>query len=561
MKIIFTLFILCITINIFSTPTVTASGVYLGWALTEKEKELALKSELVPLPELVLNPKNHSGKQIIFLGTKPTSTSNDPVTFTPEYDSNREQHLGYLLKSQNVETFVPEKYSAVVDLYKLKDFYTKLGNKNSFVVIGKYMGTIKVNDVKYPLIKPEHVRFISPDDRSAEKMVKYINGQPQPSEKLREERLEKELDDAMAVFEDLLATSAPAGSRDDAYKQQRSNEYKKIIAEVIMTDSSPLESEFESSKKQQASGKTYNETGILPTIPDFDIEKGQQTADQKKQPVDSGQKIQASTIVNKTLDTKPTAPASTTGYSGVDEIERMILDKVNYERTSRGLAPLFYNSLLTQSARQHSKEMCDLNYFSHYSPVAEYKDVSDRIKKTGATFSYVGENISMMPRGNVTGYGVVESDDQASSAIHTSWMNSPGHRENILRPEYNAIGIGVFFSNGQWMSTQNFAKIDVFLNEIKTIPGTASDKVKLTVSGKLVRSGGKIGLWSNNTFLGDAPMQSNGKFSFATEINKNGQLYSIDIGVSSSSGGSYSMTDKFFVNTAKPFDTMITTAN
>ena len=121
--------------------------------------------------------------------------------------------------------------------------------------------------------------------------------------------------------------------------------------------------------------------------------------------------------------------------------ERQMLDLVNEERASAGLRPLIWDERLLPVARQHSEEMFRLKYFAHTSPVSGTP--FDRLKSAGIAYSRAGENLAYA---------------QSVSVAHRGLMQSPGHRENILRPEFTHIAIGVI-SAGPYgrMFTQLFA--------------------------------------------------------------------------------------------------------
>jgi uncharacterized protein YkwD len=106
--------------------------------------------------------------------------------------------------------------------------------------------------------------------------------------------------------------------------------------------------------------------------------------------------------------------------------ERQLLDLVNEERVHRGLGALVWDERLVPVARSHSREMFDLKYFSHESPVSG--SPFDRLKSAGITYSRAGENLAYA---------------QSVAVAHRALMQSPGHRENILRPEFTRIAIGV----------------------------------------------------------------------------------------------------------------------
>jgi uncharacterized protein YkwD/uncharacterized membrane protein required for colicin V production len=106
--------------------------------------------------------------------------------------------------------------------------------------------------------------------------------------------------------------------------------------------------------------------------------------------------------------------------------ERQMFDLVNEERTSAGLQPLAWDDKLVPVARAHSEEMFKLKYFSHTSPVAG--SPFDRLKAAGIAYARAGENLAYA---------------QSVTIAHRGLMESQGHRENILRPEFTKMGIGV----------------------------------------------------------------------------------------------------------------------
>lgn len=121
--------------------------------------------------------------------------------------------------------------------------------------------------------------------------------------------------------------------------------------------------------------------------------------------------------------------------SGVESIEDEILKRVNIERRQRKLNALLPDIALRSAARQHSLEMLDSGYFAHESPVAAWRHPGDRVYYAGLTDFVVGENIAVNSvRGNAR---------TVAEAFVEQWMNSPGHRENILRPNFTHLGVGV----------------------------------------------------------------------------------------------------------------------
>jgi uncharacterized protein YkwD len=148
-----------------------------------------------------------------------------------------------------------------------------------------------------------------------------------------------------------------------------------------------------------------------------------------------------------------------------EEIERLIFDKTNAEREARGLHELTWDSSLANTSREHSVDMAQNDFFSHVNLKGE--DPTDRARRHsfnveksiggGAFMVGIGENIGEMPTGNIVGIGYVSHDpDSIATAQVQSWMESPGHRSNILDPQYDKLGVGVAYDGMCYISTQNF---------------------------------------------------------------------------------------------------------
>jgi len=146
------------------------------------------------------------------------------------------------------------------------------------------------------------------------------------------------------------------------------------------------------------------------------------------------------------------------------KIEELVFQKVNGERKAAGLKELIWNSLLADIAREHSLDMANQSYFSHENlqgetPAQRAQEKGIDILKMQGSVMQVGvaENIGMTPTGNVEGYGYVTSPEDVANASMNGWMNSPGHRANILNSNYNAIGVGVAYDGaGKYYLTQDF---------------------------------------------------------------------------------------------------------
>jgi uncharacterized YkwD family protein len=145
----------------------------------------------------------------------------------------------------------------------------------------------------------------------------------------------------------------------------------------------------------------------------------------------------------------PKVPASQETIEKIDtaapqgNYESQVIDLVNKERSAQGLAPLKYNSQLAKVAAAKASDMRDNNYFSHTSPT--YGSPFDMMKSFGIKYNAAGENIAK-------GY-------RTPKAVMDGWMNSPGHKANILNGNFTEIGVGyVTDSSGSGYWVQMFIR-------------------------------------------------------------------------------------------------------
>ncbi len=125
--------------------------------------------------------------------------------------------------------------------------------------------------------------------------------------------------------------------------------------------------------------------------------------------------------------------------------EQSIVDLVNQQRQQAGLAPLEVSSQLIKEAQIHSNDMAALGDMEHTLPGAALPALEDRAKYVGYNYSYLGENIAF--------------NYPDANSVMDAWMNSPGHRANILDPNYTQIGVGISHdSQGELYYTQEFGK-------------------------------------------------------------------------------------------------------
>lgn len=132
-----------------------------------------------------------------------------------------------------------------------------------------------------------------------------------------------------------------------------------------------------------------------------------------------------------------TSGSSSTGNSGtsgtqtssMNSDEKEVFDLINKQRTNNGLPALKNDSEVQRIARIKAQDMVDNNYFSHNSPT--YGSPFDMMKSFKVSYKTAGENIA--------------ANSSNSSAV-TAWMNSSGHKANILNSSFNYTGIGVVSS-------------------------------------------------------------------------------------------------------------------
>lgn len=132
-----------------------------------------------------------------------------------------------------------------------------------------------------------------------------------------------------------------------------------------------------------------------------------------------------------------TGGSSSTGNSGtsgtqtssMNSDEKEVFDLINKQRTNNGLPALKNDSEVQKIARIKAQDMVDNNYFSHNSPT--YGSPFDMLKSFKVSYKTAGENIA--------------ANSSNSSAV-TAWMNSSGHKANILNSSFNYTGIGVVSS-------------------------------------------------------------------------------------------------------------------
>lgn len=156
---------------------------------------------------------------------------------------------------------------------------------------------------------------------------------------------------------------------------------------------------------------------------------------------DSTEKIQ------KTVKAPPPLRGALTGEFGEDLSISGVLQETNRNRSENGRSALKLNTQLNTAAEAKLADMFDQQYFEHVSP--DGRGPSDVAEAAGYEYIAVGENLAL---------GNYENDAELVQA----WMDSPGHRENILAKEFTEIGIavgkGVFEGQTTWLAVQSFGR-------------------------------------------------------------------------------------------------------
>ncbi|MEU0221359.1 CAP domain-containing protein [Streptomyces sp. NPDC006265] len=142
---------------------------------------------------------------------------------------------------------------------------------------------------------------------------------------------------------------------------------------------------------------------------------------------------------SRTATKAPKKPSASAALSGESSAAAQVLSLVNEERAKVGCSPVAANSALTGLAQSYSEDMAAQGFFDHTDP--DGHTPWDRAEKAGIS-NLGGENIA---RGQAD-----------AAAVMDAWMNSPGHRANILNCDFKTLGVGVELGSGGPWWTQNF---------------------------------------------------------------------------------------------------------
>ncbi|MGE7665227.1 CAP domain-containing protein [Ureibacillus composti] len=255
------------------------------------------------------------------------------------------------------------------------------------------------------------------------------------------------------------ATTADAASLNN--KSDNAQQYVQIIkgdnyqaiANQLINQIDLANGKFDFNQFQQLVNKTLNGQAAVKVIKEGkEVYKDQASkqATQQKAPAKATNNTtapaKATNNTNTTAPTNtntqqavaPTNPTTPNASQSVSNFEQQVVDLTNAERTKAGLKPLEIYAPLMKVAEAKSADMSKNNYFSHTSPT--YGSPFDQIKAAGISYKSAGENIA---QGQKTPAEVVQA-----------WMDSPGHRQNIMNANYTHIGVGYVENGNYW--TQQF---------------------------------------------------------------------------------------------------------
>ena len=187
---------------------------------------------------------------------------------------------------------------------------------------------------------------------------------------------------------------------------------------------------------------TVDETPSTPDTPTVD----ETTSVPDTPTVDETPSVPNIPVVDETPDNSTENNVTNADENFMAAVETAIYNKVNEERAKAGVPTLTYNTVMQKYARIKSQDMGDNNYFSHEDLNGNL--ITTQMKKDGVSYKAWGENIAYIG-GNI-------SADALAERFMTNWMNSSGHRENILSTNFSSIGVGVYKIGNKVYATQEF---------------------------------------------------------------------------------------------------------
>jgi len=174
-------------------------------------------------------------------------------------------------------------------------------------------------------------------------------------------------------------------------------------------------------------------------------------------------------IANPEPDVQPdpqSTPAPEVATANINQEALLLFNAANRERAQQNAPPLRWDPTLAQAAAYHAAQMASHGSISHQ--FSGEPDLSTRGASAGAHFSLISENVAEAP---------------TAARVHDAWMHSQGHRQNILDPKVDAVGIAIVVRNGQRYAVEDFASTtqNMTIEQQEATVGALLDNAGLTL--------------------------------------------------------------------------------
>ena len=211
------------------------------------------------------------------------------------------------------------------------------------------------------------------------------------------------------------------------------------------TESSEDNIEKEDNKDENNKSKEEEVAVTIPKQEDTPVEPSNNTSVNTENVAPAEKPVEK--VVQQPVEQQPKESNTVPDNSNyIAEIEQAIFQRVNHERTAVGLPALSYNTTMQSYARIKSKDMGDNGYFSHEDQQGNL--ITVKMKADGISYRAWGENIAYIK--GMTGNSAL------ATRFMDNWMNSSGHKANILSTNFSSVGIGVYKIGDTYYATQEF---------------------------------------------------------------------------------------------------------
>lgn len=203
----------------------------------------------------------------------------------------------------------------------------------------------------------------------------------------------------------------------------------------------------------------------------------------------------------------PPSPSAVVAKSAEVQAIEKIVSETNAVRGRLGIPLVRQVAYLDVAALAHSREMLDLDYFSHTSPTPGREKTKSRVQLARGWDTKFGENIYRS-----SGITIHE----LAGRVMTAWQRSPSHYRILTNPDFNSVGLGIAPKGENFAITQVFSYQAIAVKEMLAIP--AAGGYSLTFEG-LVRDGAiEGGVFVNNTFQEPFQADGNGRFQVKVRV-------------------------------------------